>query len=630
MRLNSLLACLICCVSFFTSAQSPKKGDFIFPVRPQQENYLAGTMGELRSSHFHAGIDIKTSGTTGLPIYAAADGYVQRVRVSTSGYGNVIYLYHPHNESVTVYAHLEEFSPALAAYVRDEQYKKESFEVNLFPDANEFSFKQGEEIAKSGNTGSSSGPHLHFEIRDKQHKILDPLAYGFDEIKDTTPPTIEKVAFVTLDANSRINGMFGRFEFAIVRDAHGNPILDAPISLVGKIGVEVYAYDKLDGARNRNGIPRQTLTLDGDLVFHQNIEELEFNLQRNILVHTNYKRAVQGGRRFNKLYVDEGNELEIYKTNAYDGLMNIMDLDPHHLDIRLEDSYGNISQYRFTVNNLSTNIRPYQEEMSKRKPQGELHGDLLELKGDLSEYNYCEALIYHDSTQTTLQLSYVVMDDAFYLWDMRRGLPDSVKICDQMIYFDFAGTLTEGRPSAFDGENIIIKSGSNALFDTSYIRYRYEMDSLTGQELFQINNLETPLRHNVNVTLYPRKIYDQDKAAVYSIDDRGNMSYMGGTWDYHSIHFRTRYLVPYTIATDLEEPSIIPLKRRYGVVRFKVRDDLSGIKEFRAELNGEWLLMNYDSKRNLLWSDEKVSVTGHFELYVSDFARNISTFEFDY
>lgn len=612
-------------------AQSPKRGDFIFPVRPAQENYLAGTMGELRSSHFHAGIDIKTSGTTGLPIYAAADGYVQRVRVSTSGYGNVIYLFHPHNNSVTVYAHLERFESALAEYVREHQYEEESFDINLFPEEGQFSYKQGQEIAKSGNSGSSSGPHLHFEIRDKQHKILDPLDFGFDEIKDTTPPTIEKVAFVALDENARVNGLFGRYEFAVVTDAHGNPTLHAPISLLGKIGVEVYAYDQLDGARNKNGVPRQTLTLDGNLVFRQNISTMEFHLQRNILAHTNYKRSVEGGRRFNKLYVDDGNQLDCYETNNKRGVFEILDLEEHQLDIRLEDSYGNVNQYRFTVNDLKGDLKSYQSQMSKRKPQAELHGHLLELKGDLTNYHYCEALVYCDSTQTSLQMAYDVLDDGYYLWDMRRGLPDSIKICDEMQYFDFVSEIPSNRNYAYDGKHIKVETANDVLFDTAYLRYAYEKESEgSGMELFSVNNAEVPLRKYANLTLYPRKIYDQDKSAVYAVDSRGRLSYVGGQWDYHSIGFRTRDLVPFTIATDTIAPSIRALGKRYGVVRFKISDDLSGVKEFRAELNGEWILMNYDAKQDLLWSDEMKPVNGRFVLQVSDFARNIATFEFNY
>ncbi|UXP31345.1 M23 family metallopeptidase [Reichenbachiella agarivorans] len=627
MRLNNFLVFLFIGFSFWSQAQGPKRGDFLFPVRPNQVNYLAGTMGELRSTHFHAGIDIKTSGTTGLPIYAAADGYVQRVSVSTTGYGNAIYLVHPHNNSVTVYAHLEYFSPEIAAYVREQQYEQESFEVNLFPKSDQFRFKQGDEIAKSGNTGSSSGPHLHFEIRDKLHKILDPLAFGFDEIKDKIPPTISKVAFVTMDAKARINGMFGRFEFNVIIDKSGNPVLDAPVSLYGKIGVEIYAYDMFNGAHNHNGIPRQTLSLDGDVVFQQDISSMEFYQQRNILVHTNYKASVQGSRRFNKLYVDEGNDLDIYRTNNMKGMFRIMDLQKHQLDIRLEDSYGNISQYRFVVNDTNGDIRKYQMAQSKKKPESDLYDNLLEVKADLTGHSYCEAQLFLKYGGGTTQMAYDVLNNGYYLWDLRKGLPDSVQVCDDTKRFDYATMIPSGRTFKYSGENIEILFPRESLFDTTYLRYKYTLGESGVLEVFDLNTAEVPLRKYIDVTLYPDFSYDPERASVYSVNSRGDLSYVGGEWDHHSINFKTRDLVRYTIATDNVPPRILELKTVPQRVQFKIDDDMSGIGEIRAELNGRWLLMNYDYKRKLIWSDEKSVIAGQFVLRVKDSAGNETVFE---
>ncbi|SHK94257.1 Peptidase family M23 [Reichenbachiella agariperforans] len=623
MRLSSIVTLLLL-ASINVSAQSPKRGDFIFPVRPKQENYLAGTMGELRSTHFHSGIDIKTSGITGLPIYAAADGYVERVRVSTSGYGNALYIAHPHNNSVTVYAHLERFSPEIAAYVRDKQYALESFDVNLFPDKGQFAFKQGDEVAKSGNSGSSSGPHLHFEIRDKAHKILDPLDFGFDEIVDNIAPTVSKVAFVTMDDHARVNGLFGRFEFNVQLDKAGNPVINEPLSLFGNIGVEVYVYDQLDGARNKNGVRHQTLTLDNELIFQQDIATMEFHLQRNILVHTNYKRSSQGGRRFNKYYVDAGNELTFYETNNLDGVMRVMDLNPHHLDIRLEDSYGNLNQYRFTINGSSDDLRTYQLAQSADKPAADLHRGFLELKTDLTDRIYCEAKVYVDSTMYRQQMSYDVLDQAYYIWDMRYGMPDSVEICDQMQYFDFVAKLPKHRAAEYEGETCTVRFSNQALFDQLFLRYQYVDEG--GAEYFQFGNEDVPLRKYVEIELKPSLQYDVEKSAVYSVSSRGSLSYMGGEWEQGTVTFRTRDLVNYTVATDSVAPLIKPLRSKYSL-RFLVTDDMSGIGEIRAELNGKWLLMNYDAKRNLIWSDEKSVVIGELKLVVTDNSGNIATYE---
>src|SRR5690606_4142631 len=150
----------------------------MFPVKPGQQNFLSGTMGEIRPNHFHGGIDIKTGAEIGWPIYAAADGYVSRYKASTYGYGNVIYLTHP-NGLVTVYAHLDRFAEPIAGYMLRKQYENQSYELELKPEKDIFKFKKGDIIGYGGNTGGSGGPHLHFEIRDSNHTQYNPLRFKF-------------------------------------------------------------------------------------------------------------------------------------------------------------------------------------------------------------------------------------------------------------------------------------------------------------------------------------------------------------------------------------------------------------------------------------------------------------------
>ncbi len=319
---------------------------YLFPINPGQQNFLAGTMGELRSSHFHAGLDIKTGGQSGLPVHATADGYISRVRVNTGGYGYCLYMTHP-NGTTSVYAHLSKFEGRIARYLLDEQYKAESFEVQLFPDKNQFVFKRGEIIAYSGNTGSSSGPHLHFEIRDANQRILDPLKFNFAEIKDNITPQMKNIAFVTLDGSARVNETFGRFEFDAIK-THDVYHTRVPISLKGKIGIEIYAYDLLNGVYNRNGIPETTLVINGDTVFSQSKSSLSFGKQRNILVHMDYEAYRNGGKKYNKLFVEDGNTNDFYNVSSQG--FNFSD-STHLIQIYMKDSYGNISTFETEVNN---------------------------------------------------------------------------------------------------------------------------------------------------------------------------------------------------------------------------------------------------------------------------------------
>ena len=163
---------------------------------------LSGTFGELRANHFHAGIDIKTNGKEGYQVKSLDDGYVDRIRVGTNGYGKALYINHP-NGLTTVYAHLMKFSPKIQSFVKSAQYKKETYEIQLFPKDDEIKVKAGEIIGLSGNTGGSSGPHLHFEIRNsKNQKTINPL-YFLDDIKDDRKPSIRSFyIFNNNDINS--------------------------------------------------------------------------------------------------------------------------------------------------------------------------------------------------------------------------------------------------------------------------------------------------------------------------------------------------------------------------------------------------------------------------------------------
>ncbi|MCB0432591.1 MAG: M23 family metallopeptidase, partial [Mangrovimonas sp.] len=164
---------------------------------------LAGTFAELRANHFHSGLDIKTQQREGLKVYACADGFVSRIKISHGGYGKALYITHP-NGYTTVYAHLQKFAPKIEAYIKEHQYGQESYEIEVFPGAVELLVKQGDVVAYSGNSGGSEGPHLHFEIRDNEERPINPMLFGID-IKDTTKPIIKEVYAYPISDDAHIN-----------------------------------------------------------------------------------------------------------------------------------------------------------------------------------------------------------------------------------------------------------------------------------------------------------------------------------------------------------------------------------------------------------------------------------------
>lgn len=193
-----LISALLLC-SAPVSAQHLAPEDYIFPLRNVAGLYSAN-FGEMRPNHFHSGIDIKTDGMTGKPVLATADGYISRIAVTPGGYGRAIYITHP-NGTTSVYGHLSKFRDDIEKYVHEERYRTRRNSINLYPSADRFPLKQGEQFAWSGNTGSSAGPHLHFEIRDSRtQRTLNTISSGVIRTRDDIPPRLVKLYYVEVDS----------------------------------------------------------------------------------------------------------------------------------------------------------------------------------------------------------------------------------------------------------------------------------------------------------------------------------------------------------------------------------------------------------------------------------------------
>jgi len=309
---------------------------------------LSGSFGEIRSNHFHSGIDFRTNQREGYPVYAAADGYISRLRVQNGGFGNAVYIAHP-NGYTTVYAHLQRFNTKLLRHVRSYQYRQQSFDVDFPLLPIEIPVKKGEIIAWSGNTGSSGGPHLHFEVRDSRtEETLNPELFGID-VPDKVKPVINGMYMYRLngrpfDENTprqyfQVTGSNGKYRL------NQSPV----IHINGETGFGIMTYDQQFVSGNHNGVYSIELLLDDESVYCAVLEGFYFHHSRAVNSHLDYPALILHGRRIQKSFVEPGNPLTIYKNLINRGIIDLKDDRVHRLKYIVMDTKGNVSTLEFQV-----------------------------------------------------------------------------------------------------------------------------------------------------------------------------------------------------------------------------------------------------------------------------------------
>lgn len=317
---------------------------------------LSGTFGELRTNHFHSGIDIKTNGKEGLNVFAIADGFVSRIRVSPYGYGLAVYIDHP-NGYTSVYGHLQKFNPALSQYVKQSQYALHSAEVDLYPEAGAWEVKKGDIIAFSGNSGGSSGPHLHFEIRETESEIpINPMLFGFD-IQDNIAPVLEGVSLHSMTdwTDNKNIGTWTLEKAKTVYKPRGTDTLYSPHKTVG-IGIK--CFDRLTGASNKNGVAKIIVSANEDTIFLADFNKIAFHESRYINALIDYAEYKRSKRRYMQCFVLPGNQLGVYRQTINRGYITLPGQGAVAVEVAIEDFKGNSSKAQFFVK--------YEEGVSKK------------------------------------------------------------------------------------------------------------------------------------------------------------------------------------------------------------------------------------------------------------------------
>ncbi|MDN3723414.1 M23 family metallopeptidase [Aequorivita sp. SDUM287046] len=299
---------------------------------------LSGNFGEMRANHFHSGLDLKTEQREGLAVYAPADGFVSRINVQHYGYGKALYILHP-NGYTTVYGHLRSFAGDIEKYVKDTQYAKETFEVELFPEKTLLPVKKGDLIAFTGNTGGSGGPHLHFEIRDGSQRPMNPLLFGI-EIPDSKVPIVSAVFAYPIGADAHINQGQNRTKLRLIKQKDGNYKTEN-VTAFGKIGFGITTFDQQDGASNKNGSYKINTRFNGTEKFEVLFNKFDFSETRYLNRYTDYNYYEINKSMVQKLFRETNNPLSIITKEDDNGYINVQDSLTSIYTIEVFDFKGN-------------------------------------------------------------------------------------------------------------------------------------------------------------------------------------------------------------------------------------------------------------------------------------------------
>lgn len=523
-------------ISTFSNAQSNyPKGDFISPV--EFPMLLSGTFAELRGNHFHSGIDIRTQGVEGKKILACADGYVSRIRISPFGFGKTVYITHP-NDYSTVYAHLSGFNPEIDAWSKAEQYRLEQFDVDLFPQAGLIKVKQGDVIGYSGNSGSSQGPHLHFEIRDsKTERPFNPLLFGL-AVKDFTRPTINGLRLYPEGDNSLINGSKTPYNPVIAGWGLSYRLSKSDtIEVSGSVSFGINAHDLLSGSNNKNGINRISVFSGSELFFEWNAESFSFSETRYINSFIDYATYSSSRERFMRTKIEPNNKLGLYRKATSSGILRVREGIIYPVKIEIADGSGNTSAINFVIRG-----RPGQSESIKPK-----------INGQVFSYKRLNRFV-------TPHLKISMPGDCLY---------DS-------IVFEYSSTASDRTYCAPVHKIHNTETPLHNYYDLS-IRVDTAYHKLADKLVMVILN-------------------NKDKPSS------AGGKYQNGFLNARVREFGRFSVMADTIAPVIKPLNIANNKKisAQQSIRVSISDNLSGIKSYRGTLNGKWILMDYDPKNNLL------------------------------
>ncbi|MGL5937114.1 MAG: M23 family metallopeptidase [Phocaeicola sp.] len=516
---------------------------------------LSGGFGELRTNHFHGGLDFKTQGVVGKPIRNIAAGYVSRAVVTPGGYGQALYVTHS-NGYTSVYGHLLRFAAPIQKRIDSYQDEHEQFSVDLHFDPTEFPFEAGEIIAFSGNEGYSFGPHLHMEIRETESgNTIDPLQFYKDLIKDTTPPRASSIVIYPQPGRGVVDSLAVKKRILIEKIA-------TPIQAWGDVGVGIEAFDYMDGTQNNYGVRKITLSLDNQVVFRSTVDKVYPTENRMINAWIDYEERQLKRRWIMQSYLLPGTNLHQLESNETQGIITIDKERAYHLKYELEDLHGNCSSYTFTIQGKKQIVPPY--------------------------------------------------------------LPIGI----QMLNHKTGNVIQDF------GIELVIPRG--ALYSDVDLNRKILQGTDTVARSYQLHDKPVPLYFpcSLRMRVPLSSVADSTQYYIAQIDKKGSTS-VGGTYQAGWVEGTISELGTYAVAVDSLPPRITPLNKKEwakGNIQFRIKDDETGIRSYKAYVDGKFVLFKYDLKSNRLLLKHpqrlKAGKNRTLKLYVVDRCGNETVEEY--
>ena len=529
---------------------------------------LSGSFGELRRNHFHLGIDIRTGGEVGKPIRAVADGYISRVFINQAGFGKALYLTHT-NGYTTVYGHLLRFNGAIGQWIKNQQYEKESFVLDMQVSEGLLKVKKGDIIAYSGNSGASGGPHLHFEIRvSGSQEVINPLEFGFD-VPDNTPPKITALKIYPFDAMALVNFADKAMMLPVTGSGGTYSVKTTDtIKVSGNIIFGLETTDFSDNSGMKNGVPSLSLSVDNEQIYSHHLEKFAFANTRYVNSLLDYPLLIQSNRKIQRSYVAPNNKNDIYGKIKNRGIVNFSDNKAHKVVYTVSDLFANSSRLVFWVKS---------HPPPGRRPE--------------------------TKTQQGVQIMRCGEENHFARPDVMMDLPR------EALYEDL------------DFEYL-----SDAPIPGTYARIHHLQNEYTPLHVncsLAIKPTSIPkdlMDKALIVAVDGHKFYAKGGSW-----ENGFLKTQVKDFGDYSIAVDTD--PPVIRPVNLKSGKIVS---RMNSLMFKISDNLSGIKSYRGTINGKWVLMDYDAKNSLLTYiiDEHMPKGKNvFHLLVTDAVGNKSSYD---